>query len=58
MIVQYKKVQDTIEGVVVEVNMIERVHDNLFFPKDPLNRHYQEYLEWLAEGNEPLPADE
>ena len=19
---------------------------------------YQEYLEWLAEGNEPLPADE
>jgi hypothetical protein len=22
------------------------------------NRHYQEYLAWLAEGNEPLPADE
>ena len=21
------------------------------------NRDYQEYLEWLAEGNEPLPAD-
>ena len=21
------------------------------------SRFYQEYLEWLAEGNEPLPAD-
>jgi hypothetical protein len=27
-------------------------------PKDIGNRHYQEYLKWLAEGNEPLPADE
>jgi len=22
------------------------------------NRHYQEYLAWVAEGNEPLPADD
>jgi hypothetical protein len=22
-------------------------------PKTPGNRHYDEYLEWLAEGNEP-----
>ena len=27
-------------------------------PLDPGNTDYQEYLEWLAEGNEPLPADE
>jgi len=27
-------------------------------PPNPANTDYQEYLEWLAEGNEPLPADE
>lgn len=27
-------------------------------PFDPDNRDYQEYLEWLEEGNEPEPADE
>jgi hypothetical protein len=27
-------------------------------PTDPDNTDYQEYLKWLAEGNEPLPADE
>ena len=58
MTIQYRKVQATIEGTVVETDTIERVNDNLFFPKDPKNRHYQEYLAWLAEGNEPLPADE
>ena len=27
-------------------------------PFDPANTDYQEFLKWLAEGNEPLPADE
>ena len=27
-------------------------------PIDPANSDYKEYLAWLAEGNEPLPADE
>jgi hypothetical protein len=27
------------------------------FPADPENPHYVEYLAWVAEGNEPLPAD-
>ena len=39
-------------------NFIKRVEDNAFIPFDPANTDYQEYLQWLAEGNEPLPADE
>jgi hypothetical protein len=26
-----------------------------WIPNDPDNRHWIEYQEWLAEGNEPLP---
>ena len=39
-------------------NLIVRISDNAFIPFDPANTDYQEYLKWLAEGNEPLPADE
>jgi len=37
---------------------IKRIADNAFIPFDPANTDYQAYLQWLAEGNEPLPADE
>jgi hypothetical protein len=32
--------------------------DGWFIPFDPSNTDYQKYLEWLAEGNEPLPAED
>jgi hypothetical protein len=37
---------------------IKRIADNAFIPFDQANTDYQKYLEWLGEGNEPLPADE
>jgi hypothetical protein len=37
---------------------IKRISDNSFIPMEPMNSDYQEYLKWLEEGNEPLPADE
>jgi hypothetical protein len=40
------------------VSSVERLSDNAFIPFDPDNTDYQAYLAWLAEGNEPLPADE
>jgi hypothetical protein len=35
---------------------VVRLSDNAYIPFAPGNRDYQEYLEWLEEGNEPLPA--
>jgi len=32
--------------------------DGWSIPFAPDNTDYQAYLEWLAEGNTPLPADE
>jgi hypothetical protein len=45
---RYKLAQD---GVIDTEN-------NWKVPADELNRHYQEYLAWIAAGNEPDPADQ
>ena len=42
----------------VSQSVIKKTDSLTFIPTDPDNTDYQEYLEWLAEGNEPLPADD
>lgn len=41
----------------VNPNMIMRVSDNAFIPRDSLNKDWLQYESWLAEGNVPLPPD-
>lgn len=37
---------------------VQRLSDNAFIPFDEANTDYQEYLKFLAEGGQPLPADD
>jgi len=58
----YKKYKS--RGVVVDfaIMQIKDTSGNVLscpicIPFDPENIDYQEYLEWVAEGNTPDPAD-
>jgi hypothetical protein len=37
---------------------INIVGTNIYIPFDEANTDYQQYLQWLSEGNTPLPPDE
>ena len=50
----YKKTKDA-SGNACDV--IRRIADGACIPADEANTDYQEYLEWVSEGNTPEEAD-
>jgi hypothetical protein len=50
----YKLIHDSLANT----NSVQRLSDMACIPFEPTSIDYQEYLDWLAEGNTPLPADE
>ena len=53
----YKLYNSAITGETVSVIKNPDNAIRIGIPFDPDNTDYQKYLAWLAEGNEPLPAD-
>ena len=53
----YKLLKDPTTG---QTNTVQKQEENcvLCIPFDSSNIDYREYLKWVAEGNQPLPADE
>ena len=53
----YKLLNGRNEDGKIYHNVLKK-SDGVSIPFDRDNRHYQEYLAWVAEGNTPEPADE
>ena len=55
---KYKLVKDPEQTKDVSVTFTEGDGVSYCFPLNaPMNRHFKEYQEWLAEGNTPDPSD-
>lgn len=40
-----------------QIDTVQRLADNATIPFDEANTDYQAYLQFLADGGEPLPAE-
>ena len=47
-----------VKNPIGEIKIIVRLSDNACIPMNEANTDYQEYLKWVAEGNQPKSADE
>jgi hypothetical protein len=55
----YKNLPKTLSpNGLIDATVVLRIADNTCIPFDPANTDYQAYLEWVAEGNTPTPANE
>jgi hypothetical protein len=52
----YKLCNDENNNLISILHTIDGIKK--WIPLDEANRDYQEYLQWVAEGNTPEPADE
>jgi hypothetical protein len=57
MTYKYTLVRDPITNTEDSLKRQDEDGNVAIVPVTEDNRDYQEYLAWVAEGNEPLPAD-